>query len=438
MQYPAFMTNAKTLVYSALAFILSLTLFFGGFFYNEAGYQTHVRTLFGQEYVVTEVGYAWKGFGRSTPWKQAQTLQFTLEGKTDTADDGIAVSGFKVVFLGNVDSTIEASTRFRMPQGEQFLKIAREYRTPENFMATAVAPAVKETLQSTASLMTADDYFAGARSEFGAEFENQLKQGQYIIRRKEVNRKVTRERNQSSNLHSGADATEIDGTGQRSDFVTEKVKDEKGNDMRKAQQFVSMGVEVVEARITNVVPNDMYRARMVKVQTALAELAVARQNRLKEEEEKLLVTARGEKEVEQKRQETLREQIEQTTKAETEKKLAIINANREKESATIAKETSVQLLEKAKVDAQATKTLADAEAYAKEAVIKADGALDKKLAALVEINGKWADAASRAPVPSIVMGGGSQGVSRQEDINGMLELLTAKAAKDLVLDMKVK
>ncbi|MGC3048227.1 SPFH domain-containing protein, partial [Pseudomonas aeruginosa] len=79
--------------------------------------------------------------------------------------------------------------------------------------------------------------------------------------------------------------------------------------------FRKFGVEVVEARITNVDPNPQYNQRMVKVQQALAEVAVARQNRLKEEEEKQLVTARGEKEVEAKRQETLRDQIERTTQA---------------------------------------------------------------------------------------------------------------------------
>lgn len=110
---------------------------------------------------------------------------------------------------------------------------------------------------------------------------------------------------------------------------------------------------------------------MVKVQQALAELAVARQNRLKEEEEKLLVTARGEKEVEAKRQETLRDQIERTTQAETDKQLAVINAEREKQRAEIEKQTAELLRDKATVTAQATKITADAEAYAREAVIKA-------------------------------------------------------------------
>lgn len=56
---------------------------------------------------------------------------------------------------------------------------------------------------------------------------------------------------------------------------------------------------------------------------ALAELAVARQNRLREEEEKELVSAHGAKNVEAKRQQT-----ERTTEAETEKQLTLINVER--------------------------------------------------------------------------------------------------------------
>ena len=419
----------------ALAVIIVFAgCFNSAFVYNEAGYQTHIRTWGGTESVATDIGYHWKGFGRATAWKQAQTVQFVAGDKMDGDDTSGAVQDYKIVFLGNVDCVVEASTRFRLPQGDQFLKIAQEYRTPENFMATALTPAIKETLQSTASLMSADDYFAGARSEFGNEFENQLRQGIYVTKRKEVQRKSVRDRNEAGGLVSGAG--EEDGI-KRVEYVTEKVLDDKGVPVRKVHQFVNMGVEVVEARITNVDPNPQYKQRMQKVQQALAELAIARQDRLKEEEQKLLVTARGEKEVEQKRQETLRDQIEQTTKAETDKKLALINAEREKQSAAIAKQTSQELLEKAKIDSQATKTLADAEAYAKQAVIEADGALDKKLAAYVEVQKAFAEAFSKAPVPSVNMSGsGANG--RGGEAQDFLNLLTVKAAKDLQLDMNVK
>jgi len=418
--------------------VIVIALLAGGFnsmfVYNEAGYQTHIRTIGGTESVATDIGYHWKGFGRATAWKQAQTIQFVAGNKIEGDDISGAVQDYRIVFLGNVDGVVEASTRFRLPQGDQFLKIAQEYRTPENFQATALTPAIKETLQATASLMSADDYFAGARSEFGNEFENQLRQGIYVTKRKEVERKVVRSRNEGSSLLTGAGEDE---GSNRVEFVTEKVVDKDGKPVRKVQQFVTMGVDVVEARITNVDPNPQYKQRMQKVQQALAELAIARQDRLKEEEQKLLVTARGEKEVEQKRQETLRDQIEQTTKAQTDKKLAIISAEREKESAEIARLTSIELLEKAKIDAQATKTLADAEAYAKEAVIKADGALDKKLAAYVEVQKAFAEAFSKAPVPSVNMAGNG-GTGRGSEAQDFLSLLTVKAAKDLQLDMSVK
>lgn len=430
----------KLAILAGVALLVLFGTFNSVFVYNEAGYQTHIRTIFGDEKVVTDVGYTTKWFGRATPWKQAQTVQFVIGDLPDGDESSGAVQNYKIVFLGNVDGTVEASTRFRLPQGEKFLKIAQEYRTPENFTMTALTPAIKETLQSTASLMSADDYFAGARSEFGSEFENQLRQGQYITKRKEVERKAVRTRNEGAALQSGAnDPSAVDENGvKRSEFVTEKLTDNNGMPLRKQQQFIGMGVDVVEARITNVDPNPQYKQRMQKVQQALADLAIARQDRLKEEEQKLLVTARGEKEVEQKRQETLRDQIEQTTKAQTEKKLAIISAEREKESALIAKLTSAELLEKAKIDGQAIKVTADAEAYAKQAVIEADGALDKKLAALVSINETWANAAAKAPVPGVMMGGAGDGASRQTEIGQLMSVMAVKAAKDLQVDLDVK
>lgn len=424
---------------AGLALIVAVGSFNSAFVYNEAGYQTHVRTIFGEEKVLTEVGYGSKWFGRSTAWKQAQTVQFVSPKDAENQSDDFSsnVVGYKIVFLGNVDGDVEASTRFRLPQGEQFLKIAREYRTPDNFVQTALVPAIKETLQSTASLMSADDYFAGARSEFGSEFENQLRQGQYLTKRLEVSRNTVRERNETAGAVVGV-AAEGEENSRRSQFVTEKILDSAGKPLRKQQQFIGMGVDVVEARITNIDPNPLYKQRMVKVQTALADLAVARQDRLKEEEQKLLVTARGEKEVEQKRQETLRDQIEQTTNAQTVKQLAIINANREKESAQIAKLTSQELLDRAKIDAQSVKVAADAEAYAKQAVIQANGALEQKLQALVEINQAWAKAASVAPVPGVMMGGGSEGSGRQTEIGQLMQIMGAKAAKDLQLDLNIK
>ena len=429
----------------ALVAAVGFVSFNGVFFYNEAGFATHVRTIFGEEKIVDDVGYATKWFGRATPWKKALSVQSVLtealeiDDSSDNDSLGATIEAFPIVFLGNVDAKVESSARFRLPSGDQFLKIAQEYRNPENFIKTALVPAIKETLQATASLMSADDFYAGARSEFAAEFENQLNDGLYLIKRKEIRGPRGHLPSQTAILQAGTEQGNF-GDNNASQFVTEKVMDSKGIPVRKQQQFRKYGVEVVEARITNVDPNPQYKQRMVKVQQALAELAVARQNRLKEEEEKLLVTARGEKEVEARRQETLRDQIEQTTQAETEKQLAVINAEREKQRAEIEKQTAELLRDKASITAQATKITADAEAYARKAVIEADGALQPKLDALVQINKVWAEAASQAPVPGVMMGGSGNGASasRQDEIGQLMGILATKAARDLSLDMKVK
>ena len=73
-------------------------------------------------------------------------------------------------------------------------------------------------------------------------------------------------------------------------------------------------------------------------------------------------------------------------------------------------------------------------------MIKADGALQPKLDALLAINKVWADAAAQAPVPSVMMSGSGQGgsSSRQDEIGQLMGVLATKAALDLSLDLKVK
>ncbi|KNX77420.1 membrane protease subunit, stomatin/prohibitin [Pseudomonas sp. 250J] len=409
------------------------------FFYNEAGQMTHVRTIFGEEKVVEDVGYATKWFGRSTVWRRTIGVQSAL--RVDNQEDNrsgqpsVILENLPIVFLGNVDAKAEFSTQFRLPSGDAFLKIAQEYRTPDNFLQRALLPAVKETLQATASLMSADDYYAGNRSHFGAEFENQLRNGLYLTSRKEIRVQRDNLPAQTAILQSGTDQGSF-GDNSATRFVIEKKLDKDGQELRKQQQFRLFGVEVVDARVTHIDPNPQYQERMVRVQQALAELAVARQNRLKEEEEKELVSARGAKDVEAKRQESLRQQIERTTEAETEKQLTLINAEREKRRAEIDKQTAELLRDKAKVNAEATKITADAEAYAREASLKADGALQTKLDALVQINRAWANAAAQAPVPSVMMGGSDAGLGRQDEMGKLMSVLATKAAKDLVIDLK--
>lgn len=422
----------------AVGFLIAAAGLTNAFYYNEAGYQTHIRTIFGEEKVATEVGFTFKGWGRATPWKQAQTVQFTETQSEDTVDDAVSVPGYRVVFLGNVDGAVAASTRFRLPQGEQFLKIVREYRTPDNFYQTAVVPAVKETLQTTASMMSADDYYAGARSEFSSSFEDQLNNGQFQLRRIEKVEVNQKRQQDDPNAIAGKGEAPLEET-KRTQFEVSKLVDSKGNYLRKAQNFRTLGVEVVEARITNIEPNKLFKDRMVKVQVAQADLAVARQNRLKEEENKLLVIAQGERQVEEKRQETLKNQIEQTTNAQTSKQLTIIEAEKMLEKARIEKETNKESLAASNLMAQQIRTLADAKAHEKRSLAQANDSLEAKLEAYVKTQEAWAEAYKTAAVPQVVMGNnGSNDHGRMDASQSLMNMLGVKAARDLLIDPAVK
>lgn len=426
------------------ALVLSLILFSQMFYYNQAGYITQITTKFPTqgEKVVSTTGYAWIGFGNYTPWPRQMSVQSVADtsslpkGVDQDGQGSSLIQAFPITFLGGVTATVDANVRVALPEGEPFLQLARTYRTPDNFVLQSIMPVMKSTLQSTAQLMTADDYYSGGATEFRQNFQDQIADGAFVVKRVEKQVKNTRLAAGSAVAGKGVDQGEF-GAESTTVVVTEKVLNAAGQPIRLERQFSKLGVTVADANILNIDPSKQFKERMINIQRSQADLMLARQGRQTADEQKKLVTANGEKEVEEKRQMTMRDQVERTTNAETEKSLAITNAEREKEKATIEKLTSQIKFEQAQIDAKTTKEKAEAEAYAKKSLMVADGALTQKLAAYVETQKAWAQAFAAAKVPQMVMGGGSDGNGRQNETQVLQNLVGLKAAKDLLLDTKV-
>lgn len=446
---PGFLTPV---VIGICALIISVSQFNKMFFYAEPGYIYHVRTITGEEKVVdgvADTGYNAYWWGRFNAWKRAITVQASDEAtaqalSSETAENVVSASlpRMNITFLDQVDANAAATARFKLPTDrESFLRIVHEYRSPENLLRTSLIPAFQETLISTAQLMGAEEFFSGGRTEFNNEFDNQLRNGIYIVSREE---KIIQD--DTSNMPVGANASLGPNQGQMDDgkkviFLVEKQVDENGIPKRKKQIFTTYGVDVVEARVTYMNPNVKFRERMQLKQKASADRAIAREQRIQEEEQRLLAIAKGEREVAERQAEAKVEQIEKTTNAETDKQLAITEATKQKEQATIEKETAAIQLDKAKLEAARTKTLADAEAYKKKAVLLADNALAQKLDAEIEIQKIWADAFSKRKVPEIVFGGGGNGstpTGSDSETRAFMQMLTMDAAKRLSYDRDVK
>lgn len=416
------------------------------FFYAEPGYIYHVRTITGEEKVVSDVGYNVYLFGRYNAWKRSMSVQAVaghterFQAETDQAEASASLPPQNIMFLDQVDADAEATVRFSIPEDEQnFLKLAHEYRSPENLLRTALMPAFKETLQATASLMSAEEYYSGSRSEFNTEFENQMNSGLYIVRREEILKASNRKAMGSANAALGENQQEY-GDEAKVTFEVNKVLGEDGRPLRKVQKFTNFGITVLDARVTDMRPNSKFVERMQLKQKASADRAIAREQRIQEEEQRLLAIAKGEREVAERQAQAKVEQIQRTTEAQTEKQLALTNAQKLKEQAEIAKDTAQIELEKARIEAETQRTLADAEAYQKEVILKADNALAQKLQAEIEIQKTWAQAFAERKVPTTVFGGSDGGapVGSDTETKAFMQLLTLDAAKRLSYSREIE
>ena len=144
--------------------------------------------------------------------------------------------------------------------------------------------------------MSAEEYYSGGRTEFNTEFENQMINGIYIVRREEMSEKRVGEIKGSANVAMGTDQQDY-GDDSKVIFVVRKMVDDAGIPLRKSQRFIDYGVTVVEARVTQMDPNQRFVERMQLKQKASADRAIAREQRVQEEEQRLLAIARGEREV---------------------------------------------------------------------------------------------------------------------------------------------
>lgn len=400
--------------------IMAITFFVivGGFTYwnatyfrAEPGFVYHVRTYGGENLVIEGTGLKRKNFGKVNAWKKAMSIAAgnvtteQLSAEQDSARGASAnLPALDLLFLDNVNAEISATARFRIPTGEEdFLKLVEEYRTPANFINQELIPAFQNTLDATTGLMRAEDYYSGSKSEFQIAFREQMENGIYKVIRKEVKEQVVGRNsgtNESLDTESGPDT--------KTNIIVEVIEDENGFPVTRPQNFSNFGVQLVSARIIKVEPNASFRERMKLSQDSSAARSLARNDRLKEEEKRLFAIAEGERIVAEEKAKAEALQIKLQTEAETAADLTIIKARENLAKEKLSLEQAQVQLEKKRLDAESLKLAADAEAYAKAAVIEADGALDKKLNALVEIHKAYAAALSQMPVPQTVIGGSTE------------------------------
>lgn len=422
-----------------LAMLAPITLgavfaLFGAVSYNDAGYQQHVRTIFGTETSALETGWYFEGWGASTAWPKYITVAHT----SAVDAEGSAITGpYRVRLADNWTGDVTQSTRYQIPSDEaQFLDMARAFRTPERLITTTLRPAVTASLDSVANMFTMEEYYAGgARDQFKTEFSDAVEKGRARVRQVQMStNELLNQGGQSPNDDAATvDTANVGDTEVRRTMMV-KVTDSSGNDIRIAHDYAQWGIIVAQAILENLDPDDRFEDQIQARKDAASRRIVAREQRLEQEEQRLLAIQAGETDIAKRQAAARTEQIQRTTDAETEKQLALIAAERQREEADIARQTAAINLERARIDAESVTVAADAEAYAKSAILEADGALQQKLDAWVEAQQVWASAAAQINVPTTVFNsGGAEGTAGNalSTVDQFMSMMMVKTAQDL-------
>ncbi len=427
--------KVKTIVSSAVGVFGLGIIGFGAISFNDAGYCQHTRTIFGTESAVCTTGWYFSGWGNSTAWPYFITVAHT----TDLSSDGSSVNEpYNVRMSDNWTGDVTETTRFGIPQDpEQFLKMARDFRSPERLISTTLKPSVTTAIDTVANMFTMEQYYSGQmRDQFKTEFKDTLVKGQPKVQL--VQKEVTNPDAAQAAASDTANAQDTSSVGDTTVIITvaEKVLDDNGKEIRTVPEYLQYGIQVSSAILEKIDADPAFEEQQKKRKDAVSRRVIAKEQRLEQEEQRLLEIANGDTEIAKRQAEAKTEQIQLTTEAETQKKLAVTRAEQQREEARVAKETAELNLERAKVDAQAVTVAADAEAYAKKAILEADGALQQKLDAWVETQRVWADAASKINVPSTVIAGGGNGTSGNAlgTVDQFMQLMMLNSAKQLSVD----
>ncbi|MEM6318077.1 MAG: SPFH domain-containing protein [Bacteroidota bacterium] len=402
--------NGKFLLYGTGAVILLLALLLANpFGYNDLGYREVVETPTGQKYVVFSNGVYWKFPGsKITTYPNVITISHRGTKNGSTVEGG----QIPIRFNDATEASAQTVVRFRLPDlEEKMLVLHSEYVNKEYLALKGLAPYTIECLKNSAQLMDSEQHYSGGRAQLSQFFQDQLEDGLYLL---DVRERVLR------------------------DSVTNEVKriyesnirlDANGESVRKKSDLKQFGISIASATIENVDYEAQVDEKLKKKIEASTRESVSKQNLVTAQQEAMTAEAEGRKRLVEIEYEEKQRQTQAVVQAETQVKLA----EKDKAKQKIA-------MEAAKLEAQKIKALADAEAYAKQKIMAADGALEKKLATYKDVQNMWANAFMNykgdlvpkfQTTPANGQGGGNAGLD-------FMQIMGAKAAMDLNLDMGVK
>lgn len=428
--------NAKRIVIGVLCTIVLVLLGASSFMVFEnvpAGKICIIQSpISGDLEVYFDPGVKPQLFGKVTYYPKSDIYAFPQPVKPfDKSYVAIEDKSIPIVFNDSGGGSIPGSIRFDYPVEKEKMKLIHTtFSSHDAVVKGLIKPTVERAITLTGSMMSSIEAFMARKADLPVMIEDQAKYGLYRTRTydKRITDEITNE--------------------DKTIKVSEPIEDPNapsGIARQENSVITKYGIIFSNFSFTGVTPSEKVYERINVLFDMYAKIEQSTLNvRNQEQETKAQQEIyKKEKAIEKGKAEAITAKETETasrnkkvavTNAEREKEVAITNAQREKEVAALKRDAAALYKEE-----QELRGKGDA-AY-KKAVIDADGALQQKLAAYVEVQKVWAKAFAERTgniVPDIVVGKDGTTPGSTNAMEDYLKLLSIKAAKDLQLDSTIK
>lgn len=337
--------------------------------------------------IYTKPGTICQCFGTVTSYPKRSTSEFEIPVRFNDGGHG----------------TMQGSVQWEMPLSDaSVIALHTQFGGPEAIQKQLVEKVISKSVYMTGPLMSSKESYAEKRNYLINYVEDQIAHGVYKTVQREV--KV-------------ADPL----TGQEKSAVVVDIVQVNNVPVRQEESALERyGIATSNFAIKGLPYDEQVEKQIqeqqkitMQVQTAIAESRQAEQRTITVEQQGKASAA------------------EAKWAQEVLKAKAVTEAQQQLEVQTLRAQTAEQYrVEQLKK--------ADADSTYRRQLMQADGALAQKLEAIKAINASWADAFANSKnpvVPQFVMGGSGGSSNGASSTQTLMDLLTAKTAKDLAVDL---
>lgn len=402
---PSFGTNPRGLfkLVGSLVALLVVVLFSYRIVEEvDAGEIVVIQHLNGTLEVAKKSGLAWQWGGKATHYKKSSQFWFlSIKDKstdpfaTDSTDNALPVT-----WNDGGKSTVSGSVRYDMPLTDQeIIKVHSIFGSQESIERQLVKTNMEKSIFLTGPLMSSKESYAERRSDLISLIEDQANKGVYRTRLVEA---------------EVADPL----TGEKKKEKSVEVLSKNGVNLRQEVSTISVyGLRLYNVAVKNIAYDKSVEDQIRTQQQSIMSVQTAMANAKKAEQDVITAQKEGEAEAAKAKWEIEVTKARAVTQAESDRAVAEENVK----TASLNKQRDI--LEGEGIAAK------------KRLVMQADGALDQKLKAYIQTQQYWADAFSKYSgniVPLYQTGGNGNG---NNGAFNFMEIMGAKAAKDLSLSL---